>query len=78
MKVYVATFVDTNGNGQPDLVSELRGPTLVPDCKLETPTKKGHESCVGDATLPGRPYAVDLGATNPDGSVNFVAHAAVK
>lgn len=77
LSVYVATFVDSNGNGLPDLPSELRGPTLVPDCKLDTPSKKGHEGCVGYATLEGRPYDVALGAPQA-GGVAFVAHAPVK
>jgi hypothetical protein len=73
--VYLGTFTDANGDGQPQ-AAEL-AVTAVPGCDLSMPTKKGHDGCVGDATLAVQPNIVLL-AVPGAGGPSYVAWAHLK
>jgi hypothetical protein len=77
LQVYVGSFADMDADGVMDPDEQVFAPKLIEDCKIETPTKKGHESCVGYETLEGRPYVVKLGFSTPTG-VTYVAQSFVK
>jgi hypothetical protein len=77
LKVYVGSFADTDADGVKDAGEQEYAPKLIAGCAISTPTKKGHESCVGYETLEGRPYVVKLGYTITTG-VMYVAESLVK
>jgi hypothetical protein len=73
--VYVGTFTDGNGDNKPQ-AAELTV-TAVPGCDLSLPSKKGHDGCVGDATLAVQPNIVLLAVPGTDGR-EYVAWAHLK